>query len=104
MTQSEYIELLKRSEIFQRLGTEEQKIVRDASGDLMENYAALFTDAQNILTEVQNEYMKKNVQIVQDFLVKIRKIKKEKIQIDENSNNQVEIKEQKKLLDELSQI
>lgn len=103
-TQEKYIALLRKSEIFKNLTLEEQHSIINAEGTERDGYENIFKEAEEILVQAQGEFMEKNKNIVKDFTLKVKSIRKKKLLIDEKQSANIDKENENILLQKLAQL
>lgn len=86
MPQQDFLQIIQQSPVFKELDLEMQKIILAASGKSLEEYANIFLRAEATLKKAKEEFLNKNEEIVKDFAVKVKDIKRTKLQSDEQKS------------------
>lgn len=104
MAQQDYLQLIQESEVFKQLDPEMQTIILTSTGKNLEEYARIFLRVDATLNKAKEEFMVKNKEIVQAFALKVKTIKKNKRQADEEKSRMEDEKIEEALLQNIKEI
>jgi hypothetical protein len=99
MTQQEYLQLLKNSKGFHALYETEQKRVREAKGEQMERYAAIYLKEQTLRKENARDFIEKVNGAVKEYKTYTKKEERSLQKKTEKIEKNEEMAKQEKILE-----
>jgi hypothetical protein len=102
MTKSEYSKLLKDSHIFAGLPPVIKKRVLAASGEEMDRYASIISDANQMMKSAAEDLKKRNEEVVLNCRTEVKTAEKDRMQTVEKSSRREEENRGDKILQQLN--